>query len=386
MRKTKDPRSLVSRRRLLTGASKLALGAGVFMAAPAIIGRAPIHTAKAAFEGEGLIAVSWSGNYEQVFRSEVIEPFNAKYGTKAETVGGWDQMVSQIKAAPVDNPPFDISVGEEYVSSSGMAEGVWVEQDKSKIPNLDAIYSWFYDTRPADMAKYGVPFGGGTTMLLMRNSLGITDNSWKSLWSDKLAKKTTLDGSAWWWSLSVPAVMSSSKAGLEEMWDYPAGTEPLFQELEKLKVAKWFKDGAEQANLLNQEEADAAMSYSSDALTFLNENPGVYSATVPVEGTSAWTDWYFKIRGSKHNDLSDLFLNYLLDKETQDRFLSKSLIFVARKDVTVPPHWGNSYPKSNEDYQRMFQLLTIDGWTKLGAAWNDIDARFKKIIEITTAG
>ena len=47
---------------------------------------------------------------------------------------------------------------------------------------------------------------------------------------------------------------------------------------------------------------------------------------------------------------------------------------------------GSGYPKSNEDYQKMFQILTIDGWTKLGAAWNDIDARFKKIIEITTAG
>ena len=34
----------------------------------------------------------------------------------------------------------------------------------------------------------------------------------------------------------------------------------------------------------------------------------------------------------------------------------------------------------------MFQLLTIDGWNKLGAAWNDIDARFKKIIEMTTSG
>ena len=62
------------------------------------------------------------------------------------------------------------------------------------------------------------------------------------------------------------------------MWDYPKGTEPLFRELEKLKVAHWFKDGAEQANLLNQEEADAAMSYSSDALTFLNENPDEYTA------------------------------------------------------------------------------------------------------------
>ncbi len=375
-----------TRRRLLASAGKTALAAAAVIGAPAIIGRAPVSSAKAAFEGESLIAVSWSGNYEQVFKTEVIEPFNAKYGTKAETVGGWDQMISQIKAAPADNPPFDISVGEEYISSSGLAEGVWLEQDRSKIPNLAAIHEWFYDTRPAGMAKYGIPFGGGTTMLLLRNKLGIADNSWKVLWDDRLAKRVTLDGTAWWWSLSVPAVMSTAMPGLDEMWDFPAGTEPLFKELEKLKVARWFKDGAEQANLLNQEEADAAMSYSSDALTFLSENPGEYSATVPVEGTSAWTDWYFKVRGTKHNDLADLFLNHLLEKETQDRFLAKSLIFVARKDVAVPPHWGTLYPKSSADYQKSFQILTIDGWNKLGAAWNDIDARFKKIVEVTTAG
>ena len=142
--------------------------------------------------------------------------------------------------------------------------------------------------------------------------------------------------------------MSSTSPGLDEMYDM-ATAEPLFAKLDQLKVAKWYKDGAEQANLLNQEEADAAMSYSSDAYTFLTQSPGEYLAAVPREGVSAWADWYFKVRGTKHNDLADLFLNYLLDKETQDRFLAKSLIFVARKDVTVPAHW-NGYPKSNEDY------------------------------------
>ena len=80
-------------------------------------------------------------------------------------MGGWDQMVNQIKAAPEDNPPYDIIVAEEYVSSSGLAENVYLETDKSKIPNLDAVYPWFYETRPAEAAKYGIPFGGGTTML-----------------------------------------------------------------------------------------------------------------------------------------------------------------------------------------------------------------------------
>ena len=69
--------------------------------------------------------------------------------------------------------------------------------------------------------------------------------------------------------------MSQVSPGLDEMYDM-ATAEPLFAELDKLKVAKWYKDGAEQANLLNQEEADAAMSYSSDAYTFLTQSPDEY--------------------------------------------------------------------------------------------------------------
>ena len=34
------------------------------------------------------------------------------------------------------------------------------------------------------------------------------------------------------------------------------------------------------------------------------------------------------MRGTKHDALADLFLNYLLEKETQDRFLAKSMIFM----------------------------------------------------------
>ena len=356
--------------------------AAIAIAAPAIIGRAAISTAKAAFEGESLIAVSWSGNYEQIFRETIIGPFNEKYGTKAETVGGWDQIVSQIKAAPADNPPFDITVAEEYISSTGLAESLYMKTEKTKIPNLEAVYPWFYETRPDKAKEYGIPFGGGTCMLLLRKKLGIEPTSWGLLWDERLAGKVTADNAAWWWTLSVPAVMSKVFPGLDEMYDMSTA-EALFAELDKLKVAKWFKDGAEQANLLNQEEADAAMSYSSDAYTFLTQSPGEYVVGVPQEGTSAWSDWYFKVRGTRHNDLADLFMNYMLEKETQDRFLSKSLIFMARKDVTVPAHWVG-YPASNDDYHKMFQILTMDGWDKINANYQAYDDRMKQTVAKTS--
>ena len=374
-----------SRRRFLAGAAKTAVAGAAVIGAPMIVGVAPVHTAKAAFEGESLIAVSWSGNYETVFREQVIGPFNEQYGTKAETVGGWDQMVNQIKAAPEDNPPYDIIVAEEYVSSSGLAENVYLETDKSKIPNLDAVYPWFYETRPAEAAKYGIPFGGGTTMLLINQSAGIEPDSWNLLWDERLAGKVTADSAAWWWTVSIPAVLNTAVPGLDEMYDWPTGAEPLFQKLETLKIAKWFKDGAGQANILNQEEALAAMSYSSDAYTFMLQNPDTYRVAVPGEGASGWTDWYFKIRGTKHGDLADLFLNYLLEKDTQDRFLANTLIFVARKDVAVPPQWGSNYPTSNDDYYKKFQIITMDGWTQIGNNYTAMDDRMKQVVSKTTS-
>ena len=371
----------INRRSFFVGTA----GAAALLAAPAIIGRAAISTAQAAFEGERLITVSWSGNYELVFREAVIEPFNEKYKTKAETVGGWNEMVSQIKAAPIDNPPFDVTIAEEFITSSGLVENLWLPTDRAKITNLDAVYPWFYETRPTEAAKYGVPFGGGTCMLLLRKKLELDGSTWQTLWNGSLANRLTLDGGTWYWPLSIPAVLDSGTPGLDEMYNLTTA-EPLFQMLETLKVAKWFKDGAEQANILNQEEADAAVSYSSDMFTFLQSQPGEYNATVPGEGTSGWTDWYFKVRGTQHGELADLFLNYLLEKDTQQRFLDKSLIYVSRKDVIPPPQWGDAYPRSNEDFYKKFQVLTMDGWNKMSQQWDGFDTRAKQMVAKTTAG
>ena len=136
----------LTRRKTLQGLAALA--------APALIGRARPASAQAAFAGEGLVVVSWSGNHELSFRELVVEPFNATYGTKVETVGGWDQMVAQIVAAPADNPPFDLTIADEYTTSAGLAEGLFLETDRSSMPGFAAVYPWFDGLR-GDAAKYG---------------------------------------------------------------------------------------------------------------------------------------------------------------------------------------------------------------------------------------
>lgn len=372
-----DKPSTPSRRRFLAQAA-----AGVAM--PALLGRAMVSTARAAFAGESLIVVSWSGNHELSFRKAVVEPFNAQYGTKVETVGGWDQMVSQIVAAPADNPPFDITIADEYTTSSGLAENLFLETDRSKIKGFDAVYPWFDATR-GEAKKFGVPFGGGSLWMLTAKSAGLGPDSWKHFWDPKVLGKTTMDSAAFYWDLCIPALLSQTKPGIEEVFGTPAEMEPLFVELEKLRMPKWYKDGAELANLMLQQEAEVAMMYSADAYGFIKEHGAEFDAAIPAEGTASYTNWFMKVRGTRHPELADLFQSYLLEKDTQQRFLDVSTDFMSRDDLVAPAHWVN-YPKSNDDMARMFNLFSLQGWAIFGANWEALDARMKKVIEVTTQG
>jgi spermidine/putrescine-binding protein len=165
-----------------------------------------------------------------------------------------------------------MTVAEEYISSTGLAASQFQTTDPAKIPNLAAVYPWFYETRPDKAKDDGIPFGGGTCMPIVRKSLEIAPTSWSLLWVDRLADKVTSDASAWWWTLSAPAVTHKINPGLDEMYDMATAEAP-FAELDRLKVAKWYSDGAEQANILNLKEADAGMTFSTDAHTFLTVKP-----------------------------------------------------------------------------------------------------------------
>lgn len=358
--------------------------ATALLAAPAILGRASLAGAQDSFAGESLIVVSWSGNHEQSFRESVVEPFNEKYGTKVETVGGWDQMIAQIKAAPADNPPFDLTIADEYTTSLGLAENVFLKTDRSGIKGFEAVSPWF-DAHRGAARDYGVPFGGGSLWMVASRSSGIGAGSWKGFWDERAKGKTTMDAAAFYWDLCVPAILSDRKPGIDEVFDSPAEVEALFAELDKLQMAKWYSDGAELANILIQETAEIAMVYSADARGFMKEFGETHEIAIPTEGTASYTNWFMKVRGTRHPELSDLFLSYLLEKETQQRFLDNSTDFLSRTDLTPPAHWPD-YPTTEEAIAKTFNLFSLKGWDAFGANWDALNDRMKQTIATTSRG
>lgn len=363
-------------------------GAGFVLAAPALIGRASAASAQNAFAGESLAVMTWSGNYEDAFRRAVVEPFNERYGTHAVTMGGWDQMAAQIMAAPADNPPFDITIADEYTSIVGLKEKLFATTDRAKLPNLAAVQPWYIETRPQEMRDYGIPFGLGFLLPLINRDMAGKDLplSWKSLWDPSMEGKLALDGASFVWLLAVTALVRGAKPGLEELYSWKPGMadDPLFAKIEELRPAKWYRDGAELSFVMSQEQAAMAEIYSIDAFGLVRDGNGSFETGIPEDGTVAYTDWYIKVRGTRHDELSDVFLNYMLEKETQDRILAITTSVSSRADVTVPQHWVG-YPATNDDLHKRVNLIDVAGWTHVLDNWDALDARFKEAVLKTSS-
>jgi spermidine/putrescine transport system substrate-binding protein len=351
------------------------------MPLPGIIGRASAANAKDAFKGEQLVVCTWSGVYEDAFKKAVVNPFNERYGTKTSTVGGWDQMAPQMKAAPPGKPPFDITIVDEYTTVAALADDTLAKTDRSKVPNISEVQPWYIETRPEAAREYGVPLGLGFLLPLINTEIaGNRALSWTTLWDKDLQGKLALDAGAFVWIVAVAAIWGA-KLPIEALYDWKPGMkpDPIFDKLEELRPAKWYRDGAELSFLMVQEQASVAEIYSLDALGLVQNGGKGFKTGVPEDGTVAYTDWYSKVKGTQHDELADAFLNYLLEKETQDRLLAITLTVLSRKDVTVPPHWPN-YPKTNEDLAKRVKLISMEGWQKLLPNFDAFDTRFKEAV------
>jgi spermidine/putrescine transport system substrate-binding protein len=370
----------ITRRSLLASSAAAAAATAVGFPAPSIINRAFAGTASKAFTGEGMTLVVWSGNYQQAFDQFIVQPFNEKYGTKVSVVGGWDQHVNQILAAPADNPPFDLMEVDEYTTIGALENKLLVPTDREKIPGMKDVMPYFMESRAKDALPFGVPFGGGSNMLLVNRQAGENLDSWKVFWDPAFARKTTLDAGAWWYTLGVTCLANG--LDIQTMFDYPDGTNKLFALIEQLRPAKWFKDGSEEANVLQQESALISMTYGSGAYQFEQDDPKNFYVSFPKEGASGWTNWFVKVRGSQHQDLADLFSTYLMERETQNALIANSYEYGSLQGLTIPDHWKANYP-TNETLPKKVALLTIDGWRKLLPHFDALDERWKLAVRKT---
>ena len=313
------------------------------------------------FEGRTLRVAAWSGPYARSIREYFVPPFEEATGATVEILDEWTEQVDKILAAPADQPPFDLSIGEGYLMCYGLQNDVWLEVDYSKISRAGEIYPWYREADEIDCEDdaYGVPFGYGYSVLGFRESdLGFRPTSWEDLWRAEAQGKIALDQAFFNYGLAPAAqVQGIDPAALE------AGPEmdAVMAKTAELDVTLWYTAEAQVVNAFQTGDVAIAQMYIEGAQQLAEEDPG-FDFIIPEEGSMGWIDYYMIVRGTTEVDLAHAFIDHLLDPDLQSRFAEDHLYWMANQDAAIPERRAELFPKTNEELAERAHMFDYDVW------------------------
>lgn len=246
--------------------------------------------------------------------------------------------------------------------------------EHTQLTGLDNLFPRFQNPSYDPDNRHSVPFGWGTTGLLYNsNKLAVAPVDWDYLWvhQQQLSKRMTLLN-------DVREVMG----GVLRMLGYSYNSKDesqIKQAYEKLKALKpaiaAFDTDAWQNQILAGDLL-LAMSYSSDAIRVIKENPSL-KYVIPRSGSSLWTDTMVIPKTAPNPDGAYAWIDYMLQPEVAAQMCQR-LSFATPNRVAVeqlPPQVRNNpnlFPPESilQNCERIAPLGQFDAvyeryWTQL---------------------
>lgn len=310
----------------------------------------------------------WSGTYADYFRQTVKKRYEEETGNTLKVIPGWNEILSKIKAAPADNPPYDVSITDGYFYHQGMADNLFTEVNYDNVPNIDNVYPYlkeFWTT------KYGVPTDG-SPMALIYNSDNI---DWEpSNWQDlEEAEKVGMEGGFYVYPLHVGAIAADQKSGAQEIYNESSHS-AVFDQLEAFDVKAWYGSGAEVWELFRQGTVNIAQWYYGTALQEAQEQDNVNAVLPPT--TTAYFDHYCPVRGTDKKAEAEELLNFMLRPEVQTEWTNSANLLMSTKGVEYSDLTSEDYPQSNEEYKNTF---AFPDWGYLSDYSSKFSDNFQKL-------
>ena len=271
---------------------------------------------------------------------------------------------------------YDLVVPTGYMVEIMIQEGILMELDHSKIPNLDLVESQFLNPPFDPGNKYSIPKDFGTTGYGVRNKF-VKDEmtSWEDFY--RLASKysgryTVLD--------SPPEVVGSALKMLGYSYNSTDPKEISEATAEILKLKPHVKKiTSSMRELMISGEAWICLTWNGE-IGYVALDAKDASYVVPSEGTEIWTDNWSIVAGAPHPAAAHAFLDWSLEPEVQARDTSYHYYgaVVEGEEEFLPEAIANDpsvYPpedviakmefaQANPDWLR----LRNEAWTKFKAA------------------
>lgn len=326
------------------------------------------------FEGDTLTAAVWSGGeyWMDGFNEHIVPSFEEQTGATVELETVWAEVNSKIQAAPEDDPPWDVTVGDAYVGYYGVQSDLFLEIRYDNIPNFDDVYQYLKDFREH---QYGVPVSGMPMSILYRSDSDFKPSSWADFDTQEgKDAKTGHEGSWYAYPAHISAYAMDDLPKAEEMYDEQYH-EAIFEKLHNWNVDLWYEGGAEFREALRNGVIEAS-AYYMNTHRDAQEND-MMEFDYPDEGSVWYWDHYRVIRGTDNRRLAEEWINHLLDPEIQT--ISAELQYNAaanRKAEYTRDVLAENYPQSESEWEEKAVFFEVP---YLPNHWETFNGYFQQV-------
>jgi spermidine/putrescine-binding protein len=320
----------------------------------------------------------WEGYADPSFVKGFEEQCMCK--VSASYMGSSDELVAKLRGGSAGT--YDVISPSSDVATMIAEGGLAAPLDLTKLQSYSQL-SPQLTSLPLVKAKgnvYGVPFMWGPNPLLYdTTAFPQTPDSWTAFWDPKMKGKLSVwdDLSTVYMAAQVLGYDKPDPSHLYNLSDQEL--EAVKKKLLELKpnIRKMWSTGGELTNLFQNHEVVAAMGWPLMTNQLRKANFPV-GETIPKENTTGWIDHLMITAGSENKELAQMFLEYMIEAQTQKRATDITGYTPANPQAAkfMTPEEVKSLHLDNVDnYQKhIYFWQNVPRRAKYNEIWNEVKA------------
>ncbi len=330
------------------------------------------------FADRTLRVFCYAGGHEETMRRVFVPTFEAQTGASVELYPGWWDGIAKLKAAPANDPPFDLIISDATQGYPAIKDGMFAQLNLENIPNVKNLVPAMLDNAVVK-DRYGVTYPDSVMTLAFNKTLvPDTPTRWSDLLRPALAGKVGLY-TAFYMSLYTFACIradTEGKAGTaRRLIETDLDGCLTFAREHRARIRPWWPNSTDMIIALANGEAAIGNMHSPEYLAALRERPNLGAAVPKTDRAFVQVFWSVPA-GSRNQDLAERAINAIFSDELQlgfaQRGMATSIPSVAAKVAESDPLWAALNPHTAEQFAGLNYYpyeAYAEHWDHIADAW-----------------
>ena len=321
----------------------------------------------APFRNRTLRVSTWSGANATVFEEEIKPAYEERTGGTLEVVPGWSEILAKIRAAPADDPPYDLTVTGDRQHYLGAQSDLWEPIDVEGLDNFDRLKGPLVRDDPISVPiAYGV-----MCHAYDESAVEEPPGPWSDLTTGSEA--VALPGAYWSNAMQMGSIASDAMPFDDELYD-PEGHDAVFETLRTIDAEKYYTGAQDMWTAIREGVATTGQYFFAYSQRKSETSDLPIGVRVPEE-TTGYIDDYHAVRGTDRLDMAADFLDFLLTPETQETYAESFNLGMATTDVEYPDVTDENVPLTTEELESVSFLE----WADLAEYSESLTERFNRL-------